>query len=235
MSKDRQPSSRDGGPAPSRARLGLLAAFALALTLVLVACGGDSSSDSEGAAGVVQADDLAQPAQEPDAAASGKGELAAADSGVSDTESAAETTEEISPEDAFLVFAQCLRDEGLDVSDPDFSSGRGPGGFLRGIDREDPAVEAALEACRPLIENARSEATPEEQAERQDQLLAFTACLRDQGLDVDDPDLSGGGPSGGGFRVSLDPDDPDVQAAIELCRDEIPGFGGGRFGGGGRG
>jgi hypothetical protein len=71
-------------------------------------------------------------------------------------------------------------------------------------------------------------------------------CLREQGLEVDDPDLSNFGPTAGGppantdeseleagegpevrpFPIfgDLDMGDPDVQAAMETCQGEI-GFG----------
>jgi len=53
-------------------------------------------------------------------------------------------------QDAALVFVQCMRDEGLEVADPDFSttSGPGGGGMLGDLDRSDPAVIAALETCQ---------------------------------------------------------------------------------------
>ena len=210
----------------------------LGVILILAACGGGSSGESDSASGIIQSGDLDAPAQETPSPATSEGEQAAADSGDADGVPSDADSEEIAPEDVFLMFAQCLRDEGLDVSDPDFSSGRGPGGILRDIDRQDPEVRAAMEVCRPLIQNSRPELTSEEQAERQDAQLAFAACLRDQGLDVADPDFSGGGGGGGGFLRGGDIDlqDSGVQAAIETCRDEVPNFGGrGGPGGGGPG
>ncbi len=251
MTNDRQPPPE--GHWPRRLwRTGPALALAIGLAMALVACGG-SSSDEGSSAGVIQADDLAQPAEEtaPAPSSGAEGPQAAPDTGaatepdVSATDAATpnadppseEAPEPATQEDVFLMFAQCLRDEGLDVDDPDFSAGRGPGGFLRGIDRDDPAVQAALDTCRPLIESARPELSSEEQAELQDSLVAFTTCLRGQGLDVEDPDFSGGGlgggPGRGGFLRGIDPEDPDTQAAIEHCRDEIPEFGG-RLGGGPR-
>ena len=164
MSEDRQRTL--GDRTPSRGvRPAALLALALVVILVLAACGGSSSSEVDASAGgsdvagVVQADDLAQPAQEPDAPAAAEGDQAAPDVGEDTDATTADTIEEISPEDAFPVFAQCLRDEGLDVTDPDFTSGRGPGGFLRDLDRDDPAVEAATETCRPWSKaRARSSA-----------------------------------------------------------------------------
>ena len=55
-------------------------------------------------------------------------------------------------EDSLLALAQCLRAEGLDVPDPDFSAvGSGPGGggpFGGAIELDDPAAEAAFEKCQ---------------------------------------------------------------------------------------
>jgi hypothetical protein len=56
-------------------------------------------------------------------------------------------------EDARLEFARCMREEGFDVPDP--RSGGGPqeggsqqGGPLGELDRDDPRVQEAMEACR---------------------------------------------------------------------------------------
>lgn len=237
MSEERQERVSSTGWS-ARGRAVFVLAFVLGGALLLVACGGSSSSNdsssSDEVSGIIQSDDLDSPAAESPSPAAADGVQAAPDSG--DDSTSAETPEEIAPEDVFLAFAQCLRDEGLDVSDPDASAGRGPGGFLRGVDRDDPEVRAALETCRPLIESARPELTDEQRAERQDAQIAFAACLREQGLDVSDPDPNGGGPGGGGlFRSgNIDPQNPEVRAAIETCRAENPDFGG-RLGGGRRG
>ena len=61
------------------------------------------------------------------------------------------------------------------------------------------------------------------------QLLDVAQCLRDQGLDVDDPDLSDGLAGAGGpagiFGAGFDPNDPANQDAIEACRGLFTGFG----------
>ena len=228
--------------------LTFIAALALAGLLALSACGGSSSEADEGIASLDEVETVSTDPVEPADAGPAEGSQAAGASEESD-DASQPAEEDVAPgnaEDAFLALAQCLRDEGLEVEDPDSSGGGGgggPGGILRGtgIDRSDPDVQAAFEECGSLLDGIRPEFDPEQQAERQDARLAFARCLRDQGLDVADPDGSGGaGPGGGGggiFRgAGLDPSDPDVQAAIEQCRDEVPGFGGrggpgGRFGG----
>jgi hypothetical protein len=58
-------------------------------------------------------------------------------------------------QDTLLEFAQCMRDNGFDMPDPDFSnfdlaSGVGPFGE---IDPTDPGFEEALEACQEIFAN----------------------------------------------------------------------------------
>ena len=74
--------------------------------------------------------------------------------------------------------------------------------------------------------------TTAEDATFQDALLAFTACIRDHGIDVDDPQfdangqpiIDGGG--GGGGLLGVDLDDPEVAAAQEACQGELEGAAG---------
>ncbi len=57
-------------------------------------------------------------------------------------------------EDQLLEFAACMRDNGYDMPDPDFSAapGQGGGGGPFGqIDREDPAFQAAQAACADVL------------------------------------------------------------------------------------
>ena len=58
-------------------------------------------------------------------------------------------------EDQLLEFAECVRENGYDMPDPDFSAlgaGGGPGGGPFGqLDREDPAFQAAAEACSDIL------------------------------------------------------------------------------------
>ncbi len=60
-------------------------------------------------------------------------------------------------QDRILEFAQCMRDHGYDMPDPDFSklgSRRGPGGGIfepGAIDPSDPDFQTALEACQDIL------------------------------------------------------------------------------------
>ncbi|MGZ4381254.1 MAG: hypothetical protein ACXVZ3_07530 [Gaiellaceae bacterium] len=59
-------------------------------------------------------------------------------------------------QDAALKFAQCMRKNGVNVPDPDFSGGGGGGGLFGGstIDRNDPKVQAAMQTCRSVFTSA---------------------------------------------------------------------------------
>lgn len=59
-------------------------------------------------------------------------------------------------QDTLLEFADCVRDNGFDMPDPDFSNlgqpGPGPGsGPFGELDRDDPVFIAATEACEDIL------------------------------------------------------------------------------------
>jgi hypothetical protein len=63
-------------------------------------------------------------------------------------------------QDAALKFAQCMRKNGVNMPDPNFSSGSGGGvgpggGFFRSINRNDPNVQKAIQICRPIMAAVR--------------------------------------------------------------------------------
>lgn len=184
---------------------------ALVAGLVFAACGGSADS----ADGVASLEDVAE------------------------TQTATETTaaEDVDQEQAVLALVQCLRDEGLEVADPEVDSDGNVD--FRGLFRQAEegefdrdAVQAAMEACGDLVEDVRLGFVRDfDFTEIQDQLLEYAACMRDNGFDMPDPDFStfgqgpGGGPGGGGPLGAIDQSDPDFQAASELCQDFLPGFG----------
>jgi hypothetical protein len=190
------------------------------LALVLGACGSDGDSSD-----VATLDESA--AAEDDSDGGGGG----ADGDLSEEEA----------EEAMLEFAQCMREHGIDMPDPDTSGGGavfvGPGSE----DGEAPDMEefeAADEACRPLIEGVLGppeEMTPEEQAEMQDQMLAMAQCMRDHGIDMPDPEFGEGGMveqrlgSEDGEGPDIDPMSEEFQEAQEECAEEA-GMDGAVFG-----
>ena len=58
-------------------------------------------------------------------------------------------------EDDLVEFAECMRDNGYDMPDPDFSAfgpgAGGGGGPFAGVDPEDPTFQTASEACTDIL------------------------------------------------------------------------------------
>ncbi len=148
---------------------------------------------------------------------------------------------EVDTETQMLAFAQCMRDEGVDMEDPmvDADGNLGFGGFRGpaqsgGTDGPPEGFRAALDVCRPLLEGLELGFGQRDQTEFQDTLLAFAQCMRDNGYAMDDPDLSAFGPGsgdeggpgqGGGPFGDVNFDDPVFQEAQAACSDILGGFG----------
>ena len=141
----------------------------------------------------------------------------------------------LDPEDAALAFAECMREHGVDMPDPQVGSNGefritvngGPGS----MDMEE--MQAAQEACQDLMPGGGE---PRElTAEQKDAMLGFAQCMRDNGIDMPDPEFEGGGmvrigggpgSNGGntGNGPAFDPGSEEFQAAAEACRSEFGEF-----------
>ncbi|HEY8545206.1 MAG TPA: hypothetical protein VIL36_09165 [Acidimicrobiales bacterium] len=138
-------------------------------------------------------------------------------------------------QDAMLEYAQCMRDHGVDMPDPQFDDG-GPGVQIGGrFDEGDgpsrDEMEAADEACSPIMDDVRPDIqlTPEEQAELQDEMVAVSECMRDKGWNMPDPEVG----ENGEVRVRVEPGDEtggraptpenqeEHQDDLEACHEEL--------------
>jgi len=122
------------------------------------------------------------------------------------------------PQDTGLLYAKCMRDNGVpDFPDPDAN------GEFRGAGHEqqdDPMFLAAMEECRDLAPGGEHEGTLD--PAEVEQMREFSQCMRDKGLpDFPDPDADGQ-LRGAGHEVE---GDPNFQAAMEACRQKLPGGG----------
>ena len=155
--------------------------------------------------------------------------------GAGETVPSASPSASLDPETARLEFARCMREHGIDLPDP----GAGGGGPVTiggtGIDMEE--MQEAMEACNSILGDAFGAPT-EIDPEMQDKMLEFAQCMRDNGVDFPDPDVSGnggritiGGPGG------IDPSSKEFQAAQDACQSILgefgPQFNGGPGGGDG--
>lgn len=143
---------------------------------------------------------------------------------------------EIEAEEAVLEFSKCMRENGFpQFPDPEIASDGqvtfDPEGF-QGIDPQSEEVGAAFDVCSVYLEGVALApgGLDLEDPEFRDQLLALAQCLRDEGLDVDDPNFSTFDPTRPEslFGGSFDPLDPDAQGAIEICVERVGFFGPGQ-------
>jgi hypothetical protein len=128
-----------------------------------------------------------------------------------------------------------MRDNGVDMPDPQVTTGSG--GEVK-IDQQGGApvskekMAAADQVCHHLMAAAAPNGQgPVMSAEDQDKVLAFAKCMRDHGVDMPDPDFSGGGfairindgsanHGSGGANPKLD---PAFEAAQKACSSLLPG------------
>lgn len=149
-------------------------------------------------------------------------------------------------EEALLAYAQCMRDNGIDMDDPTSGDrgGRisGLGGGRRQIDRFGEEFRAAQEVCSPFIAAARPDLDPAAEQERLEQQLLLAQCIREAGYPTyPDPVIGSDGrlQRGGGqdmAELGIDRRSEEFRTLVASCREEVglEEFGGGP-GGLGRG
>ncbi len=192
------------------------------LALVGAACGGGDDDAASAAPIVVEnvegVGDVEAPSTDTTPTGDGAGDPA-----VTDDEALA------------LEFAACMRGEGVDMADPVIGADGSINliaAFQAGSDGpvDQEAAQAGFEVCGEILDGTSLLPTPDDVTQNEDSFLEFAACLREQGLDVDDPDLSelgGGGGPAALFGENFDPQDPANEPAIQACQSILAGaFGG---------
>jgi hypothetical protein len=123
--------------------------------------------------------------------------------------------------DQLRAFAQCMRDQGVDVKDPQAGAGIGGlAGMGDGIDANDPKVQAAFTACQSKLPNGGQ--PPKLNPQQVALYLQFAACMRDNGVDLPDPSADGSLQFTAGGAAVLQ--DPGFQKALTACRDKLTGL-----------
>lgn len=177
----------------------------IAAVLIAAACGGDDADS-----GVASIDDVVTTAP------------AEADA----TQPLEETD---SDEDSVLAFAACMRDRNIDFPDPVVDA-EGNVGFdleaLGGLAQLDEnELESAFEDCVSLLAGVSFGFERIFETEFQDEVVIFAGCMRENGIDMPDPDFAGileGRQLFPGWEPELD--DPDFEAAFEACEELLPGI-----------
>jgi hypothetical protein len=167
--------------------------------------------------------------------ATGAGVATLDDPSASGSPGASPAASALTPQDAALAYARCMRENGVDMPDPQVTTGSG--GEVK-IDQQGGSpvskekFAAADQVCRHFMADAAPNGQgPAMSAEDQDKVLAFAKCMREHGIDMPDPDFSGGGVriqvNGGSDDDGSGPknpkDDPEFKAADEACSSLLPG------------
>ena len=138
----------------------------------------------------------------------------------------------LTPQDAALAYARCMRENGIDMPDPIVSDdGEGRVSISQGARPDDNiSKEDFLEAeeeCRHHMAAAMPDAGPPLSAEDMDKMLAFAQCMREHGIPMEDPTGDGGIRvqinDGSGGAKGMPENDDQLQAAHEACADLLPG------------
>lgn len=87
--------------------------------------------------------------------------------------------------DDALKMRQCLRDNGIDVPDP--KAGQDPSALSFSRDMDQEKLKEAMKTCGPQGPDAGNGPTQEEK----DKALKKAQCMRNNGVNVKDPELSG--------------------------------------------
>ena len=125
---------------------------------------------------------------------------------------------------AALKFSRCMRENGVDMPDPQ-TGGTGKSGSeneFSGIDPSDPAFKRAEKECAKHLQGGIGVQStkpgmkkPGEDPKADEALLKFARCMREQGIDMPDP-------KDGSLDLGSDPSDPAFQQAQKKCQSEAP-------------
>jgi hypothetical protein len=121
----------------------------------------------------------------------------------------------LSRDEMAIKFTQCLREQGLNVPDPE--PGKGPMlKFDRNSGVTQEKVQQAMEACKQYNPQGESGANPQQEENGR----KYAVCMRENGVEKF-PD-----PKPGQRGIMIGPgvaDDPDFQKAQEACQSILAG------------
>jgi hypothetical protein len=125
--------------------------------------------------------------------------------------------EGLSKEEMGMKFAQCMRDNGVDMEDP--KPGEGIQLKVKGGPEKKAAMDKAMEACRKYSPEANRTGAPDPKAQQRAQ--EFAECMRENGVkDFPDPD-----PNQPGIRIERKKgeDDATFEKAQQACQKILQG------------
>ena len=133
-------------------------------------------------------------------------------------------------EATMMEFAECLRGEGLEVLDPvvDSDGNVQKPEFAEGFEVSKKEFGAAYEVCGEIIEGITFGKEKDDMSEQVDYYLDLTACLREKGIEIDEPTAETLDTWMTDFKTVFDWDDPNAVEAYETCSGSEGGSGEGK-------
>jgi hypothetical protein len=111
-------------------------------------------------------------------------------------------------EDKMREFAKCMRENGIDMQDP-----QGGGIALAApADGDVEKMNKANEACKKFLPNGGEYKEPSQ--EEKDKMREQAKCMREHGIDMPDPDFSG---TGMGSTLDFGDDTKKFEEAMKAC------------------
>jgi hypothetical protein len=123
--------------------------------------------------------------------------------------------------EAAVAFGRCMRQHGIDMPDPRIDGNNIVQPSLGRQVQESTKFQAAEQACNRYLPGG-GEPTGPPDPQRPQQMLAFAGCMRQHGIDMPDPQVSGDDQQ---LPTGMRKDDPRLKAAEQACQ---------QSGGGGR-
>jgi len=143
--------------------------------------------------------------------------------------------ETLDDEALMMEFAECLRDEGLEVTDPTVDSDGNiqMPELVEGATATKEEWIAAYEVCGEIIENITFEEKEVDRSAQLDQYIELAACMSEAGFDIEEPTAETLDTWMDDLKNTFDWEDPDVEEIIDTCFGGGSGDGG-KSGGGGK-
>ncbi len=126
---------------------------------------------------------------------------------------------------ALLDYAKCMRENGIDMPDPQFDGGRVTmRAGKAGVKMDETKMRTAEEACAKYREAVKPpELSDEERGEMRKAALANAACMREHGIKFPDPTFEANGARVRiGRGTGVDPESPKFQEAQKACESLLP-------------
>jgi hypothetical protein len=127
--------------------------------------------------------------------------------------------EELDDEALMMKFAECLRNEGMQITDPkvDTDGNIQMPELVEGATATKEEWIEAYEVCGEIIENITFAEKEVDRSAQLEEYLEIAACMSEAGFDVGEPTAETLESWMENLKTSIDWDDPDAQEVIDTC------------------